>query len=99
MLVGLAPVVQKVETAIQWINLYPVDSAIGSRNTYPLDSAIQRLNNRALIVKVEMHFPNNNVVFFPSCDCSILKPHPQCVQKPFRERMCIKRNDRTTYIY
>ena len=34
----LAPVVQKVDSAIQQINLYPVDSAIGFPNTYPLDS-------------------------------------------------------------
>ena len=40
----LAPVVQKVDSAIPWINLYPVDSAIGFPNTYPLDSAIQHLN-------------------------------------------------------
>ena len=33
-----APVVQKVDSAIQWINLCPVDSAIGFPNTYPLDS-------------------------------------------------------------
>ena len=36
---GLAQVVQKVDSAIQRINLYPVDSAIiGFPNTYPLDS-------------------------------------------------------------
>ena len=46
----------------------------------------------SLIVKVEMHFPNNNLVFFLPCDCRILNPHPQCTQKPFRERMCIRRN-------
>ena len=34
----LAPVVQKVDSAIERINLYPVDSAIGFPNTYPLDS-------------------------------------------------------------
>ena len=28
-----APVVQKVEDTIQWINLYPVDIAIGVPNT------------------------------------------------------------------
>ena len=33
----LAPVVQKVDSAIQRINLYPEDSAIGFPNTYPLD--------------------------------------------------------------
>ena len=32
-----APVVQKVDSAIQWINLFPLDSAIGFRTTYPLD--------------------------------------------------------------
>ena len=35
---GQAPVVQKLDSAIQWINLYPVDSTIGLPNTYPLDS-------------------------------------------------------------
>ena len=30
------PVVPKVDSAIQQINLYPVDSAIGFPNTYPL---------------------------------------------------------------
>ena len=34
---GLAPVVQKEDSAIQRINLYLVDSAIGFPNTYPLD--------------------------------------------------------------
>ena len=33
-----APVVQKLDNAIHWINLYPVDSAIGFAHTYPLDS-------------------------------------------------------------
>ena len=33
-----APVVQKVDKAIHWINLYPRDSAIGFPDTYPLDS-------------------------------------------------------------
>ena len=35
---GQAPVVQKVDSAIHWINLYPVDSSIGFPNIYPLDS-------------------------------------------------------------
>ena len=34
----LAPVVQKVDSAIHRINLYPVDSAIGFPNSYALDS-------------------------------------------------------------
>ena len=33
-----APVVQKVDSAIHRINVYPLDSAIGFPNTYPLDS-------------------------------------------------------------
>jgi len=35
-LLALAAVVQKVDSAIHWIHLYPV--AIGSPNTYALDS-------------------------------------------------------------
>ena len=30
-------VVRKMDSAIQWINLDPVDNAIGFPNTYPLD--------------------------------------------------------------
>ena len=33
-----APVIQKVDNAIQWINLYPVDNPNDFPNTYPLDS-------------------------------------------------------------
>ena len=33
-----APVVQKVDNAIHWINLYPLDSAIGLPDSYLLDS-------------------------------------------------------------
>ena len=48
-----APVVQKVDSAIHWINLCPVDNANAFCNhlsrrwivIFPLDSAIQRLNN------------------------------------------------------
>ena len=42
-----------MDSAIQWINLYPLDSAIGFANAYhwieiyPMDSAIQLLNNWA----------------------------------------------------
>ena len=37
-LIGLAPVVQKVYSAVHRINLYPLDGAIGSPDIYPLDS-------------------------------------------------------------
>ena len=33
-----APVVQKVDSAIHWVNLCPLNSAIGFASTYPLDS-------------------------------------------------------------
>ena len=35
----VAPVVQKEDSAIQWINLYPMDNANGFpiKNTYPLN--------------------------------------------------------------
>ena len=37
----VAPVVEKVDSAIVWVNLYQVDSAIiGFHNTYPLDSGL-----------------------------------------------------------
>ena len=35
---ALAPVVQKLDSAIHRIDLYPVDNVIGFPNTYPLDS-------------------------------------------------------------
>ena len=36
--IDLCPVVQKVDSAIHWINNYPVDNAIDFLNIYPLDS-------------------------------------------------------------
>ena len=33
-----ASVAKKVDSAIQWINLYPVDNAIGFPNTYLVDT-------------------------------------------------------------
>ena len=34
----LGLVVRKMDNAIRWINLYPVDRAIGFPNIYPLNS-------------------------------------------------------------
>ena len=34
----LAPVVQRVDSPIQWINHYPLDDAINFDSTYPLDN-------------------------------------------------------------
>ena len=34
--------VQKVDNAIHWVNLSPLEGAIGFPNTYPVDSVIQR---------------------------------------------------------
>ena len=45
-------VIQRLDSAIQWINLYPVDSAISFPSTYPMYSnlsfcsTIQRFNNQ-----------------------------------------------------
>ena len=36
----LGPVVQKVNSAIHWMNLYAVDNAIDFPNTYPLCSKL-----------------------------------------------------------
>ena len=38
-----ALVIQKVDNAIHWINLYPVDKAVGIHNTYPLDNDLSGL--------------------------------------------------------
>jgi len=58
--IRLAPVVQKVDSAIHWIYHYPVlDNAISFRNTYPMDSnfylvdsSIQLLNNLGQVFRV-----------------------------------------------
>ena len=44
----LAPVVQKVDNAIHWINLYPVDNAVfvSLIEIYLLDSTFERLNQQ-----------------------------------------------------
>ena len=34
----LAPVVQTLDSAIHWINHYPLDNSIGFASAYPLDS-------------------------------------------------------------
>ena len=34
----LAPVVQTLDSAIHWINHYPLDNSIGFASVYPLDS-------------------------------------------------------------
>ena len=34
----LAPVVQTLDSAIHWINHYPLDNSIGFDSVYPLDS-------------------------------------------------------------
>ena len=34
----LAPVVQTLDSAMHWINHYPLDNSIGFASVYPLDS-------------------------------------------------------------
>ena len=55
-IIFLAPVVQTQDSAIHWINHYPLDNSIGFARVYPLDSdlsgghcAIHRLNNWGLL--------------------------------------------------
>ena len=38
----LAPVVQRVDSAIRWTNYYPLDNAINFDSTYPLDSDLSK---------------------------------------------------------
>ena len=45
------PVLQKVDSAIYLVNLYPLNSAIGFSSTYPVDSAIQLLSNQGKDIK------------------------------------------------
>ena len=52
----LAPVVQNVDKAVRWLNLYVVENAISFPITlihwiviYPVDSAIHRLNNQSMV--------------------------------------------------
>ena len=60
----VAPVVEKVDSAIVWVNLYQVDSAvIAFHNTYihwiaiyPVDGAIQHLNSWGLLVRSLSNF-------------------------------------------
>ena len=69
-----APVVQKVDIAIRWVNLYPVSNEIGFPNTYPLDSdypvdcGIQRLNNWGQVVTLThaQHVCRQHSFGFPS---------------------------------
>ena len=55
LVIDLVPFVQKVDSAIHWINLHPADSVLLSltlirwRVIYLVDSAIQLLNNWGLI--------------------------------------------------
>ena len=63
-----APVVQKMDSAIDRINLYPVDSAIGFLNTYsldrdPMDSSIVQLVSLILIHWIEM-YPMDSAINF-----------------------------------
>ena len=53
---SLAPVVQRLDNAIQRINRYPVDNVVCFVNIYPLDSVIQPLNNRGLVSSLKRRF-------------------------------------------
>ena len=40
LLLALAPVVQRLDSAIHWINHNPLDNSIGFASVYPLDSEL-----------------------------------------------------------
>ena len=61
-----APVVQKVDSTIHRINLYPVDNAIGFPNTYPLDSD---LSNGQCYPTFEQPGPDLYLATAPSVQC------------------------------
>ena len=54
-----APVVRKVDSAIHWIAIYPVDSAI------------QLLNNRDQVSKTDHHFTLLNQVLLAARLCNL----------------------------
>ena len=47
------PVVQRVDSAVHWINHYPVDNSIGFANVYPRDKT--SLNNKATFLALCSH--------------------------------------------
>ena len=55
----VAPVVRRVESAIHWINLYPLNNSIGFASVYaldriyPVDSIIHLLNNQSQCSKLK----------------------------------------------
>ena len=57
--VNQAPVVQKVDSAIHWINLYPLNNAIGFPISYPLDNDFSVWSTRGfgfMIVLIYIYF-------------------------------------------
>ena len=67
----LAPVVQKVDSSIHRIILYPLDSAIGFPNIYPMDSTIHRIN--LYPVDSAIGFPNIYPIGQISIQCGIVQ--------------------------
>ena len=57
------PVVQKGDSAIHQINLYPVDSAIAFPNTYPLDNDLSGASCCPAFEQLGPELPNKETVF------------------------------------
>ena len=64
------PVVQKLDTAIHWINHYPVDKYQGNKLCYPVDSITHLLNNWDQVYK---WVPAHNAGGYP---CDGVASHP-----------------------
>ena len=60
LLTDQAPVDRRVDKAINWINLYPLDSTKRFGNTYPLISVIHPLSNWAGIL---CPYPISNEIY------------------------------------
>ena len=77
----LAPVVQKVASAIQWINHYPLDKSIGFASVFPVDSAIHLLNNPGLTSTVKIYADDTKIyrtisspdVDIPALQCDLAR--------------------------
>ena len=71
MLQNQAPVVQTLDSAIHWINHYPLDNSIGFASVYPLDSdlsggqrypSLEQLGPVLIIIVCIFTLRNPNVV-------------------------------------
>ena len=61
--VNQAPVVQKVDSAIHWRNLYPLNNAIGFPISYPLDNDFSFWSTRGLGFMIVLRYIYFIIIF------------------------------------